>query len=359
MMSRKYVITADGDIPLEQVLGYLVILVHHNFDMPIDEMDELMNQVKFPEDFRPNMPNAKAAFQSACRDLQTTYPSKEKFLDPENQLELFFNVEYFIDVLPNGSRQLTRKIQYSTETTKDISEETKKILAIYVEKTQKEPEKMAVFDFHDDTNEIGMTPLYSDKKPLFIDEMTTKKLEELQKRYKKLRGSYTERYLKEAWIGMMRKNNAIPYCGDAGSTWFVPKEGKRFVDAFGRLYYAIHEALGKDPTWRVIPAVDTEAQRKYILEDVQSEVQKRYEHYLDNLGKRIENIKSKDDLAKLRDNSTESSQKLESELNDTLIQKYNSLLQKSIKINISTVKKKPIHLTARMQRAIKFLETGE
>jgi hypothetical protein len=360
MSDEKIAITANGEIPMEQLLGHLVILVHHNFDMPIAKMDKLMDEVKFPQEYRPRAPGDKHAFQAATRDLQTTYPTKEKFVDPDNMLELFFNVEYFIDILPNGSRQLSRKIQYSPESKEGISEGTKKILAIYVEKTQKEPEKMAVFDFDDATKEVKMTPLYSEKKPLYIDEMTSKKFEELKKRYETLRGSYTERYLKQAWVEMMFKLNAVPYCGSAGATWFVPKEGKRYVDAFGRLYYAIHEKISKEPTWRVIPAIDTKAQRKYILEDVQSELKKRYEKYLENLGERLEKIKTQEDLEKLRNNTAEKTQKMESEMNNTLIQKYSSLLKTSINIKLDNVKQQPnFVMSARMKRAMRFLETGE
>jgi hypothetical protein len=360
MIDKKIAITADGEVPIEQLLGYLVILVHHNFDMPIDEMDKLMDKVKFPEEYRPRAPRAVFAFQAACRDLQTTYPLKEKFMDPENRMELYFNVEYFVDILPNGSRQLSRKIQYSAGTKEGISESTKKLLAIYVEKTQKEPEKMAVFDFDETTKEIKITPLYSEQKPLFIDEMTNQKFEELKQRYIKLQGSYTERYLKQAWVEMMYKLNAVPYCGAAGSTWFVPKEGRLYVDAFGKLYHAIHEKLSRTPTWRIIPAIDTTAQREYILEDVQQELKKRYETYLENLGKRLETIKTQEDLDKLRNSTAERSQKLEAELNNSLITKYSSLLKTSIDIKLGNVHKQPnFVVSARMRRALKFLETGE
>jgi len=360
MVERNIAITADGEIPVEQLLGYLVIVVHHNFDMPIDEMDKLMNEVNFPEEYRPRAPGAKHAFQAAARDLQTTFPQKEKFVDPANMLELHFNVEYFIDVLPNGSRQLSRKIQYSPESKEGMSEETKKLLAIYVEKTQKEPEKMAIFDFDDTKQEVTMTSLYSEQKPLFIDEMTNKKFKELKSRYKTLRGSYTERYLKQAWVEMMWKLNAVPYCGAAGSTWFVPKEGRLYVDAFGRLYRAIHEKLSKQPTWRIIPTIDTAAQRKYILEDVQSELIKRYERYLENLGERLEKIKTQDDLENLRNNNAEKCQKFETDLNDSLIRKYSSLLKTSIDIKMGNIQQQPnLVISARMKRALKFLETGE
>jgi len=328
---RKIAITA-GEVPVEQLLGHLVILVHHRFDMPIPEMDALMDKVNFPKEFRPNKPNAKNAFQSACRKLHSTYPEREKFVDPGNMMELIFDIEYFIDILPNGSRQLSRKIQYVPETTEGMSKSTKKILDIYVDKTQKEPEKMAIFEYNGKTGEIEMTPLYSEKKPLYIDVMTEKKYKIVKEQFVKLGGSYTERYLKEAWVSMMSKLNAIPYCGSAGNIWFVPKEGKRHVDNFGSLYDAIHESQGRYSTWRTIPAIDTESQREYIKNDIEEELQKRYEKYLENIGKRLEMIKTQEDLQKLRENTADRTQKLETNLNDTLISKYSSLLKTSLDV---------------------------
>jgi len=355
---RKIAITA-GEVPVDQLLGHLVILVHHKFDMPIPEMDGLMNKVKLPKEYRPNKPNASNAFQSACRKLHSTYPEREKFVDPENGMELLFDIEYFIDVLPNGARQLSRKIQYVPDTTEGMSKSTKKILDIYVDKTQKEPEKMAIFEYDAKTGEIEMTPLYGKSKPLFIDEMTKKKHEMVKEHFKTLGGSYTERYLKEAWTKMMYDLNAIPYCGSAGNIWFVPKEGKRYVDIFGNLFEEIHNMQGRYSTWRVIPAIDTESQREYIKNDLESELQKRYERYLENMGKRIEMIKTQEDLNTLRENAAEKTQKLETELNNKLISKYTSLLKTSIEIkkikDIKTTRK----LTSRMKKAIEFIEGKE
>lgn len=351
---KRIAVTA-GEVPVEQLLGHLVILVHHRFDMSIPEMDELMNTLKFPEEFRPNKPNATNAFQSACRKLHSTYPEREKFIDPENMMELMFDIEYFIDILPNGARQLSRKIQYVPETTEGMSKSTKKLLDIYVDKTQKEPEKMAIFELNAKTGEIEMTPLYSEKKPLFIDEMTKKKYEYVKQMFITLGGSYTERYLKEAWVGMMCKLNAIPYCGSAGNIWFVPKEGKRYVDMFGRLYDAIHEKQGRYATWRIIPAIDTESQRDYIKKDIEEELQKRYERYLENVGKRLEMIKTQEDLTKLKESTAEKTQKLETNLQSTLISKYSELLKTSIEVKkIKDVKGKK--LSSRMKKALEFLE---
>jgi hypothetical protein len=351
---RKIAITA-GEVPVEQLLGHLVILVHHRFDMPIPEMDALMDKVNFPKEFRPNKPNAKNAFQSACRKLHSTYPEREKFVDPGNMMELIFDIEYFIDILPNGSRQLSRKIQYVPETTEGMSKSTKKILDIYVDKTQKEPEKMAIFEYKKEKDEIEMTPLYSKNNPLFIDEMTKQKYEELKEIFKETGGSYTERYLKQSWIEMMYDLSAIPYCGSAGNIWFVPKEGKRYVDMFGELYRRIHEKQSTDFTWRVIPAVDNEAQRNYIKNDVEKELNKKYENYLENLGKRIESVRTQEDIDRLRESSAEGRQKLESELNNKLIKKYSKLLKTSLEVkkmnDVKIAKKK----SSRMKKALEFI----
>lgn len=355
----KTIAITAGEVPIEQLLGHLVILVHHRFDMPIPEMDKLMNKVKLPKEFRPNMPNALNAFQSACRKLQSTYPDREKFVDPENGMELLFDIEYFIDVLPNGARQLSRKIQYVPETTEGMSKSTKKILDIYVDKTQKEPEKMAVFEYNTKTGEIDMTPLYGTAKPLFIDEMTKQKYEIVKKYFVTLGGSYTERYLKEAWVKMMFNLNAIPYCGSAGNIWFVPKEGKRYVDIFGKLYEEIHNVQGRYSTWRIIPAIDTETQREYIKNDLESELQKRYERYLENMGKRLEMIKTQEDLNKLRENVAEKTQKLETDLNNTLINKYSELLKTSIEVKKLKDMKTTRKLTSRMKKALEFIEGKE
>jgi len=354
-MNKKIAITA-GEIPVEQLLGHLVILVHHRFDMPIPELDKLMDKINFPEDYRPNKPNAMNAFQSACRKLQTSYPDREEFIDPENNMKLLFNVEYYVDVLPNGARQLSRKIQYVPESTEGMSQSTKKILDIYVDKTQKEPEKMCIFEYETNKGTIDMTPLYGSNKALFIEEMTNKKYETLKDLFVTLGGSYTERYLKQAWVSMMFKLNAIPYCGSAGNIWFVPKEGKRFVDKFGELYSEIHEQQGRYSTWRVIPAIDTESQRDYIKKDVELEMKKRYERYLDNIGKRIEMIKTQEDLNKLRENTAEKTQKLETDLNNALINKYSSLLKTSIEVKTIKDLKTTTKLTSRMKKALEFIE---
>jgi hypothetical protein len=292
----------------------------------------------------------------ACRKLQSTYPTKEEFVDPENNMKLFFNIEYFVDVLPNGTRQLSRKIQYMQGTTEGMSESTKRLLDIYVDKTQKEPEKMAIFEYSKETSEITMTPLYSKEKPLYIDEMTQQKYEELKTQFKKLGGSYTERYLKQAWVEMMFKLNAVPYCGAAGNIWFVPKEGKKFVDTFGELYIAIHEKQCREHTWRTIPAIDTEAQREYLKKDVEEELQKRYERYLENIGKRLETIKTQEDIDKLRNSTTERTQKLETEMNNKLIQKYSALLKTSIEVKTMKDMKTTTKLTSRMKKALEFIE---
>lgn len=385
-LSRKIAITSGGDIPIEQLLGYLVILVHHRFRMDIEKVEKILTAAEVPEKYWPHKPKKRHVFTKACRLLQTRSADREKFIDPSNGMELWFDVEYFIDILPDGVRQLSRKIQYTSGSKEDISEDTKKMLDIYVEKTQKEPEKMALFEFKEYKppkeeesdeeeqqepreeltedeiieKEISMTPIYSDKNPLNIKEMTEKQFKKLKQNYKKLKKSYTERYLKMAWDDMMYDLKAIPYCGNAGNIWFVPKAGRSAIDAFGKAYKKIHEENDQLYTWRMIPVIDTEAQRKYLKKDAEKEIIKRYEDYLERLGKRVEKVKTRKDLDKLRDKTAKNNQKFEQEMSERLIDRYSKILKTSINIKLNNIeKKKSSHMTSRMKRAIKFLETGK
>lgn len=388
--SKKIAITTGGNIPIDQLLGYLVILVHHRFEMDIETVEKIMSAAELSEKYWPHHPKKHHVFNKACRLLQTRSGDQEKFIDPSNGMELWFDVEYFIDILPGGARQLSRKIQYTSGSKDDISEDTKKMLDIYVEKTQKEPEKMAIFEFNEykekkeETDgeekkeepteektepltedeivqqEISITPIYSDKNPLNIKEMTEKQHKKLLTIYKRLKKSYTERYLKMAWEDMMYDLKAIPYCGSAGNIWFVPKAGRSAIDAFGKAYKTIHNEEGNTYTWRMIPVIDTEAQRKYIKKDAEREIMKRYEDYLERLGKRVEKVKTQEDLDKLRDKTAEKNQKFEQEMNERLIDRYSKILKTSIDIKLRDVdENKQTHLTSRMRRAIKFLETGK
>lgn len=292
--------------------------------------------------------------------LQTRSGDQEKFIDPSNGMELWFDVEYFVDVLPDGARQLSRKIQYTSGSKEDISKKTKKMLDIYVEKTQKEPEKMAIFEFNKKTEKIDVTHIYSKKNPLNIKEMTKKQETKLKNFYNRLKNSYTERYLKMAWSEMMYDLHAIPYCGNAGNIWFVPKAGKSAIDAFGAVYRTVHEIEENIYTWRLIPVIDTEAQRKHLKADAEQAIIKRYEHYLDRLGKRVQKVRTQEDLDTLRDDAAEKTEKFEREMDSMLIQEYNKILRTSINIKTKNVaERQQTHMTSRMKRALKFLETGK
>jgi len=207
---------------------------------------------------------------------------------------------------------------------------------------------------------LSITPIYSNKNPLNIKEMTDTQHEKLKDIFKMLSKSYTERYLKMAYSEMMYDLQSIPYCGNAGNIWFVPKAGKAQIDAFGKVYRQIHDELDQMYTWRMIPVIDTEAQRKYLKEDAEREIAKRYEEYLERLGKRLINVKTQEDLDKLRGKAAENNQKFEQEMNEHLIQKYSKILKTSIDIKMSNIDKKTkTHMTSRMKRALKFLETGK
>jgi hypothetical protein len=358
--TKRIAITAAGDVPADQLLGYLVILVHHRFQMDMKRVEKIMDAAQLKEEYWPRKPRKVHAFRKACRMLQTNTSYKEKFIDPANGLELHFDVDYFVDVLPDGARQLSRKIQYTSGSKDEISEDTKKMLDIYVEKTQKEPEKMAIFEYDDKADKLTMTPIYSDKNPLNIKEMTNDQHEKLKDIFKKLSKSYTERYLKMAYSEMMYDLQAIPYCGNAGNIWFVPRAGKGQLDAFGKVYRQIHTELDQSYTWRLIPVIDTEAQRKYLKEDAEKEITKRYEEYLERLGKRLNNVKTHEDLDKIRNKTVENNQKFEQEMENHLIQKYSNILKTSIDIRMNNIDRKTkTHMTSRMKRALKFLETGK
>jgi hypothetical protein len=363
MTGKKLAIVSSDNIPIDQLLGYLVILVHHNFRMGQEEMEKVLAESEIPKEYWPRKPRNKNAFQKACRLLQTTAAIKERFIDPANGMELWFDVDYFVDALPDENRQLSRKIQYTSGSKEYISEDTKKLLDIYVEKTQKEPEKMAIFEFNEKKEgekEITMVPIYSANNPLSIKEMTEAQYEKLMETYEELKVSYTERYLKMAFNEMMYGLEAIPYCGSAGNIWFVPKPGVDAVNSFGKAYRTIHEMLGQQYTWRMIPVIDTELQRTHIKEDVEREILKRYEQYLESLGQRMEKIKTQEDLDIIKEKAAENNTKFEQELNNHLIDRYNSILKTSINIKMNNIQQKTtkMHMNGRIKRALKFLETG-
>jgi len=324
-MSR-YGIVMDDNVPESAKLGYLVGIVHERVRIPVEELDKLFDETSFPENLRPGTPRAQNAFQAAVRQLAEK--TTERFVDPQSGISVDFNVEYFIDVLPGDVRQLSRKIQYqsSGNVINDCPDDIKKLLEIYVEKTQKEPEKMALFELNRGDETISRTDLFKSNQ-LNIKEQTDEKTDELDKVFITLKDCYTERYLKEAWFKMIHEINGIPYIMAQGSVWFIPKDGKELLDSFINIYTTVHKGGG---TVRVLPVIDTEQQRQYLKSDAEKYIKSKYETFLKNVAKEIENVKNQEDVEKAREKLGDKKDKFEQEMKDSLIKQYNELLGMSI-----------------------------
>jgi hypothetical protein len=326
----KIGILESDNIPDDSLLGYLVGIVHHKFRMSQEKMDELLLKSKLPEKYWPNKPKPIPSFQAACRTLESPRYLEKTFRDPGTMLDIKVGMEFMVDVLSDGSRQLTRKIHYP-ESLK-ASPEMQKILRVYVISTQKEPEKMAKFIYDDVTDTIKRINLYENEDSLSIGEMTDRKYGDLIEEFNNIRNCYTERYMKDAWFRMLRAEGAIPWLKNCGSLWFIPKDAKQYVESFGSIYGEIHGVYG---TWRAVPIIDTEQHRKYLKEDVTAEYNERFKTFLNNVAKKME---SGMDADKMREQLRESKSKFENKLNKELIEKYNNLLNMSIKAKCEDIK---------------------
>jgi hypothetical protein len=360
---RRMGILLDDTLPEEQKLGYLVGMVHSAINVPVPELDALFDELDFPKELRPETPRTVFAFQKALRELEQT--KTETFVDPSTDISVNFEVEYFIDVLPNDVRQLSRKIQYQSTglASGDIPDDMKKQLAIYVEKTQKEPEKMALFEFvpaetkkEEDGTEtvvsegrIVRTNLFKENN-LSIAEQTQEKYEELERRFGQLTGCYTERYIKHSWYRVLSSVNAIPYMMANGAIYFVPKAGKEILDKFCKIYQEIHKNDGFG-VLRILPVIDTQQQREYIKQDVEKRIKEKYEKFLNSAKDQLDNISSEDDIKKVRERWGERKDKFEQELRDTLVKQYSELLKMDIKAKLDTF----VPTSDRLQIAKKFL----
>jgi hypothetical protein len=335
---RKMGVLLDDSIPEDQKLGYLVGMVHTSVNVPVAELDKLFDELNFPKELRPETPRSMYAFQKAVRNL--CQKTTEKFKDPTTGIEVNFEVEYFVDVLPKDVRQLSRKIQYLSAglSANDIPDDIKKQLDIYVEKTQKEPEKMAIFEYvkpptPEGEEEDKTTPGTIVRTNLFkgnglsIAEQTQEKYEELLREYDLLAGCYTERYIKHSWARVINSVNAIPYMLSNGAVYFFPKDGKEILDKFCQIYKAIHPV---DGILRIIPVVDTEQQRNYLKQDVEKRIREKYEKFLDQARGTLEDITSEEDMQKLKEKWGEKRNEFESELRDTLVKQYSELLKMKI-----------------------------
>ena len=340
----------DDSLPDDRKLGYLVGMVHSSINVPVPELDALFDELDFPKELRPETPRSVFAFQKAVRDL--CQKKTETFVDPSTRISVNFEVEYFVDVLPNDVRQLSRKIQYLSTglSANDIPDDIKSQLAIYVEKTQKEPEKMALFEYNKEAGLIVKTDLFKENS-LSIAEQTQEKYEELQRRFQNLGGCYTERYIKHSWSRVVDSVNAIPYMLSSGSIYFFPKEGKEILDKFCRIYREIHKHDGGG-ILRVIPVVDTEQQREYLKHDVEKRIQEKYEMFLNKAKEQLEGISTEEDIEKLKDKWGGKKQEFEREMRNTLVKQYGELLKMKINAKVNTF----VPSSDRLQIARKFME---
>lgn len=318
------------EVPDSSLLGYLVGIVHHQFTMNQAPLEKIMAKAGLPEDYWPNKPRGLPSFQAACRYLESPKVTEATFQDPESKANIKFKVEYMVDTLNDGSRQLTRKIHYP-ESAK-ASAELKKILEVYVNTTQKEPEKMAKFTYDSKSDSIIRTNLYSNESELDIGAMTDAQYKKLIERFNNIKKCYTERYLKDAWFRMLRTEGAIPWLKNCGSLWFIPKNAKRAVIAFGNVYKAIHGEYG---TWRSVPIIDTQQHREYLKEDIQLEYKDRFKSFLNGIAKTVESGMDEDKRKELLKKHKD---KFEETLKKELIERYNSLLGMNISARVKDFK---------------------
>jgi len=320
----------SDNIPEESMLGYLVGIVHHKFRMNQKALEKLLNKTDLPEEYWPNKPRSVPSFQAACRTLESPRYIERTFRDPQTKVDVKVGVEFMIDVLSDGSRQLTRKIHYPENI--QMSKEMEKILRIYVKSTQKEPEKMAKFVYDKESDSVKRINLYDDEDELDIGEMTDEKYAKLVEEFNSIKSCYTERYLKDAWFWMLRKEGGIPWLKNCGSLWFIPKDAKKYVEDFGFVYNSIH---GESGTWRAVPIVDTEQHRMYLKEDINAEYNDRFKTFLNNVAKKMDSGMDKD---KLKKQLKENKNSFEKQLNKELLEKYNNLLNISIKAKVDNFK---------------------
>lgn len=323
-----------ADVPEESLLGFLVGIVHHKFTTSQEIVDGLLEKSKLPEEYWPQKPKGINAFQASVRKLEEKY-REVKFRDPGTEADIKFSVEFMVDALKDGSRQLTRKIHYLGS--EKASKKLRRTLDIFVQTTQKEPEKMAKFTYDKQEDTITKTDLFK-KDELNIEEMTNEKFQLLLDIFGEIKNSYTERYLKDAWFKLVRGEGGIPWLKKCGSLWFIPKDAKEYINAFGRVYNTIH---GEEGTWRTIPVINTKQQREHLKEDVEIEFEDRFKSFLENIADRVRDDQvfsdlSEEEKAKLR----KTKDNFESKMNTEFIARYNKLLDMSIsaKLTDSNVK---------------------
>jgi len=334
----------DDEIPQDSLLGHLVGVIHHQFVIPAETLDPIINASGLPEEYRPNRPSATRAFQRACRGLETPKYQEVLFRDPGSDVDIKFGVEFMVDVLKDGSRQLTRKIHFIGN--ENASKALQDRLEIYAQTTQKEPEKMAKFEFDRKDESITVTELFKDADDLDIGAMTLAKAKKLQDTFDEIKDSYTERYLKTAWWNMARAEGGIPWLKDCGALWFIPKNAIRYVEAFGRMYRTIHNGTG---TWRAVPVINTKRHRAYLREDVVEEYQSRYRTFLKNVAEKMDRGWKEEEL---KENISNYKADFEASLQKELVDRYNKLLGMSISAKVDDFNEKEVELVSdRLKKA--------
>lgn len=338
-------ILSSDEVSEESLLGHLVGIVHHQFIAPQEAMKQILEEADMPDHYWPNKPKPIPSFQAACRSLESPKYEEITFRDPQTKMDITFGVEYMIDVLKDGSRQLTRKITYTGN--EHASKALEEQLEIFAKTTQKEPEKMAKFQYDHETDTITRTNLY-DKDELAIEEQTDKKYNKALEQFNLIRKCYTERYLKDAWFKMLRTEGAIPWLKNCGSLWFIPKNARKYVESFGVVYNKIH---GDHGTWRAVPIINTKVHRDCLKEDVQLEYKDRFKAFLENIASKIDRDMDDD---KRRELINENREKFESSLQKELVERYNNLLGMSISAKVNDFKVS--FESSRLEKAKEYLK---
>ena len=166
--------------------------------------------------------------------------------------------------------------------------------------------------------------------------MTDERYAQLVERFNSIKKCYTERYLKDAWFRMLRREGGIPWLKSCGSLWFIPKDAKRTVEAFGSIYTAVH-GDSDGGTWRSVPIVDTRQHREYLKEDIQLEYKDRFKSFLGSVAKTVESSMDEDKKAELLRKHKD---KFEGQLQKEFLDRYNTLLGMKIKASVKDFKVK-------------------
>jgi len=336
----------SDEIPEDSLLGYLVGVVHHQFNLSKDVMEPILEESGLKREYWPSKSKPVNAFYKACRSLESPRRQQITFRDPGSDADIKFEVEFMIDQLKGGARQLTRKIHFIGN--ENASEALHKHLRIYAETTQKEPEKMCVFDYDAANDSIVKKDLYDTKESsLNISDMTEAQFTKVKQKFEEVKGSYSERTLKESWYRMLRVESGIPWLKNCGSLWFIPKNAKKSVEAFSFIYRSIHNGTG---TWRDTPIIDTNQHREYLKEDVQVEYEDRFKRFLQSVAEKMDRDMDDEKREKL---IRKAKNDFEGKLKEELVDRYNDLLGMAISSKVNEYKTS--FESSRLEKARKML----